>query len=58
MRTPGAIEDARWLVLAGVFVGLGFMTKMLAAWIVLPGLALAYFFAAPGSRGRRLAWIG
>jgi 4-amino-4-deoxy-L-arabinose transferase-like glycosyltransferase len=31
---------------------------MLAAWIVLPGLALAYFIAAPGSRGRRLAWIG
>ena len=55
-----AIEDAgtRWLVWAGVFVGLGFLTKMLAAWIVLPGLALAYFVAAPGSRGRRLARIG
>ncbi|GLY40930.1 glycosyl transferase [Amycolatopsis sp. NBRC 101858] len=53
-----AIENARWLVWAGVFVGLGFMTKMLAAWIVLPGLALAYFVAAPGSRGRRLAWAG
>lgn len=53
-----ALEDARWLVWAGVFVGLGFMTKMLAAWIVLPGLALAYFVAAPGSRGRRLAWLG
>ncbi|MCR6485560.1 glycosyltransferase family 39 protein [Amycolatopsis sp. OK19-0408] len=53
-----AIENARWLVWAGVFVGLGFLTKMLAAWIVLPGLALAYFVAAPGSRGRRLAWIG
>jgi len=53
-----AIEDPRWLVWAGVFVGLGFLTKMLAAWIVLPGLALAYFVAAPGSRGRRLAWVG
>ncbi|MEV6446399.1 glycosyltransferase family 39 protein [Amycolatopsis sp. NPDC051716] len=53
-----AIDDARWLVWAGVFVGLGFLTKMLAAWIVLPGLALAYFVAAPGSRGRRLAWLG
>ncbi|MEU0793824.1 glycosyltransferase family 39 protein [Amycolatopsis sp. NPDC005961] len=51
-------DDARWLVWAGVFVGLGFLTKMLAAWIVLPGLAMAYFVAAPGSRGRRLAWIG
>ncbi|WIY04069.1 glycosyltransferase family 39 protein [Amycolatopsis mongoliensis] len=53
-----AVDNARWLVWAGVFVGLGFLTKMLAAWIVLPGLALAYFVAAPGSRGRRLAWIG
>lgn len=53
-----ALENPRWLVWAGVFVGLGFLTKMLAAWIVLPGLALAYFVAAPGSRGRRLAWIG
>ncbi|MGW5716315.1 ArnT family glycosyltransferase [Amycolatopsis sp. NPDC003865] len=53
-----ALENPRWLLWAGVFVGLGFMTKMLAAWIVLPGLALAYFVAAPGSRGRHLAWIG
>ncbi|WP_410586064.1 ArnT family glycosyltransferase [Amycolatopsis sp. lyj-23] len=53
-----AIDDARWLAWAGVFVGLGFLTKMLAAWIVLPGLAAAYFVAAPGSRGRRLAWLG
>ncbi|MEV4149361.1 glycosyltransferase family 39 protein [Amycolatopsis sp. NPDC049691] len=50
-----ALENPRWLVWAGVFVGLGFMTKMLAAWIVLPGLALAYFVAA---RGRRLVWLG
>src|SRR5437763_923338 len=48
----------RWLVWAGVFVGLGFLTKMLAAWIVVPALALAYFFGAPGSRGARLARIG
>ncbi|MEV6825209.1 glycosyltransferase family 39 protein [Amycolatopsis sp. NPDC051102] len=53
-----AIDNARWLVWAGVFVGLGFLTKMLAAWIVLPGLASAYFTGAPGSRGRRLAWLG
>lgn len=54
-----AVEETatRWLVWAGVCVGLGFLTKMLAAWIVLPGLAPAYFVAAPGSRGRRLARI-
>ncbi len=53
-----AIEagSVRWLGLAGVFVGLGFMTKMLAAWIVLPALALAYFVGAP--RGRRLLHVG
>ncbi|SEB48142.1 4-amino-4-deoxy-L-arabinose transferase [Amycolatopsis tolypomycina] len=50
-----AVAAPRWLLWAGVFVGLGFLTKMLAAWIVLPGLALAYFVAAPGSRGGRLA---
>lgn len=47
-----AIEDGTWLGWAGVFVGLGFLTKMLAAWIVLPALALAYVVGAP--RGRRL----
>lgn len=31
-----------WLVLAGVFVGLAFFAKMLAGWIVLPALGLAY----------------
>lgn len=53
-----AIEagSARWLAAAGAFVGLGFMTKMLAAWIVLPALALAYFLGAP--RGRRLLQLG
>jgi 4-amino-4-deoxy-L-arabinose transferase-like glycosyltransferase len=55
-----AIETGgtRWLVWGGVFVGLGFLTKMLAAWIVLPGFALAYFVAAPGSRGHRLVRLG
>jgi len=53
-----AVEGSatRWLVWAGVFVGLGFLTKMLAAWIVLPGLALAYFLGAPS--GRRLVRLG
>ncbi|MEC3976951.1 ArnT family glycosyltransferase [Amycolatopsis sp. H20-H5] len=45
---------AKWLVWAAVFVGLGFLAKMLAAWIVLPGLALAYFAGAPGARGKKL----
>lgn len=37
-----------WLVWAGVFVGLAFFAKMLAAWVVLPALGLGYL-AAPVS---------
>ncbi len=49
-------EDGRtrWLVLAGVAVGLGFETKMLVALVVVPGIALAWLWIAPGGR-RRLA---
>lgn len=36
-----------WLVLAGVAVGLGFLTKMMQALLVLPALAVAYFVASP-----------
>ena len=44
-----AFDDGRtrWIVLAGVAVGLGFETKMAAALIVVPGLALAWLWAAP-----------
>ncbi len=42
----------RWLVLAGVCVGLGFETKMLVAMMIVPGIALAWLWmrwsAAPG----------
>jgi 4-amino-4-deoxy-L-arabinose transferase-like glycosyltransferase len=40
----------RWLVLAGVAIGLGFEAKMAAALIVVPGLAAAWLWVAP--RGR------
>ena len=47
-----ALEDGRtrWLVLAGVCVGLGFEAKMAAALLVVPGIAAAYLWVAP--RGR------
>jgi 4-amino-4-deoxy-L-arabinose transferase-like glycosyltransferase len=50
-----ALEDGRmrWVVLSGVCVGLGFETKMLAALLVVPAIALAYFWVAP--RGRAVA---
>ncbi|MEW6583822.1 MAG: glycosyltransferase family 39 protein, partial [Actinomycetota bacterium] len=51
-----AIEGGgtRWLVLAGVAVGLGFMTKMLQALVVVPPFALAYLVAAPAPLARRV----
>src|SRR3954452_20422566 len=50
-----ALEDGRtrWLVGAGVCVGLGFEAKMLAALLVVPALAAAYAWVAP--RGRLAA---
>ena len=54
--TTRAIESGRtrWLALAGAFVGLGFLVKMLAAFMVLPGFALAYLWAGPPKLGKRV----
>jgi 4-amino-4-deoxy-L-arabinose transferase-like glycosyltransferase len=56
VATLRAIENGRtrWLVLAGVLVGLGFLTKQLQAVLVLPGIAAVYLIAAPVSMWRRL----
>ena len=37
----------RWLVLAGVLVGVGFLAKMLQAFLVLPALTAVWLLAAP-----------
>jgi 4-amino-4-deoxy-L-arabinose transferase-like glycosyltransferase len=42
----------RWLVLAGVFVGLGFETKMGVALTVVPGIFVAWLWIDPRGRGR------
>jgi 4-amino-4-deoxy-L-arabinose transferase-like glycosyltransferase len=54
--TVRAIEDGgiRWLALAGMLVGTGFLTKMLQAFLVVPALALVFLVAAPTSVRRRL----
>jgi 4-amino-4-deoxy-L-arabinose transferase-like glycosyltransferase len=54
--TLRSIQDGkvRWLVLAGVLLGFGFLTKQLQVLLVLPGFAVAYFVAAPEGIGRRL----
>ncbi|MBN9105257.1 MAG: glycosyltransferase family 39 protein [Propionibacteriaceae bacterium] len=43
-----------WLALAGVAIGVGFLTKMLQAFLVLPALVVAYWLAAPASWKRKL----
>jgi 4-amino-4-deoxy-L-arabinose transferase-like glycosyltransferase len=45
----------RWLLCSAVLVGLAFNTKTLAAFLVVPGIALGYVFCAPGRPPRRVA---
>ncbi|MGW7004245.1 ArnT family glycosyltransferase [Streptomyces sp. NPDC054933] len=58
--TQRAAESGRLrpLVMAGVWVGIGFQSKMLEAWAVLPALALVYLISAPITLRKRLAHIG
>ena len=42
------------LVLAAVWVGLAFQTKMIEAWILLPALGLAYLLCGPETTRRRV----
>jgi 4-amino-4-deoxy-L-arabinose transferase-like glycosyltransferase len=51
-----AIESGltRWIVLTGALLGLGYLTKMLQAFLVLPVFALAYLWAGQPSLGKRL----
>jgi 4-amino-4-deoxy-L-arabinose transferase-like glycosyltransferase len=50
-----ALETGRtkWLIWCGVFVGLGFETKMGVALLIVPGIVAAYLWIAP--RGRLAA---
>ncbi|MDH6125443.1 glycosyltransferase family 39 protein [Kitasatospora sp. GP82] len=47
----------RPLLLAGVWVGLAFQTKMLEAWAVLPALGAVYLLSAPTSLRRRFGHV-
>lgn len=51
-----AIESGhtRWVVLSGVFLGLGFLCKQLAAFMVLPSFALAYLWAGQPKTWKRV----
>ena len=54
--TTRAIESGRtrWIALAGALLGLGYLAKMLQAFLVLPGLALAYLICGKPKLGKRI----
>jgi 4-amino-4-deoxy-L-arabinose transferase-like glycosyltransferase len=54
-----ALEDGRtrWIVLAGAFVGFGFLAKMLQAVLVLPGFAAVYLYAGPVPLAQRIRQV-
>jgi 4-amino-4-deoxy-L-arabinose transferase-like glycosyltransferase len=43
----------RWLLWCAFFIGCGFVTKMVEAWIIMPGIALAFLLSADGPWKRR-----
>ena len=47
----------KWLVWTSVLIGFGFLTKMLAAYFVIPVFVLVYMFFAPVSIRRRVIQI-
>lgn len=44
--------STRWLIAAGVCVGLGFETKMGVALVAVPAIAVAWLWVDPAARGR------
>ncbi|HEY8983613.1 MAG TPA: glycosyltransferase family 39 protein [Streptomyces sp.] len=58
--TQRAARDGRLrpLLAAGVWVGVGFQSKMLEAWAVLPALAVVYLVSAPIPLRRRVVHLG
>jgi 4-amino-4-deoxy-L-arabinose transferase-like glycosyltransferase len=48
------VASTRWLVLAGVLIGFGFLTKMMQAFLVLPAFVLVYLVVAPTGFWRRV----
>jgi 4-amino-4-deoxy-L-arabinose transferase-like glycosyltransferase len=57
--TTRALETGRLrtLLLAGLWVGLAFQTKMVQAWLIVPALLAAYAVAAPPNLRRRLGHV-
>lgn len=51
------VSSWRWLTATGAVLGLAFLTKMLQAFLVLPGFALAYLLLAHVNRLARVAHL-
>ena len=51
-----AIENGRtkWLMFTGLLLGFAFLAKMLQAFLVVPGFAVAYLWAGPPRLGQRV----
>jgi 4-amino-4-deoxy-L-arabinose transferase-like glycosyltransferase len=51
-----AVENGRtrWLAFTGLLIGFAFLAKMLQAFLVVPGFAVAYLWAGPPRLGRRI----
>ncbi|MFN8025750.1 MAG: glycosyltransferase family 39 protein [Acidimicrobiia bacterium] len=47
-------DSTKWVIAAGAFVGLAFLSKELQAFLVLPAFGLAYLVAGPPKLGRRI----
>ena len=46
--------STRWIALAGCAIGFAFLTKMLQAFLIVPGLALVFLVAAPVGLWQRI----
>jgi len=57
--TTRAIENGstKWLMIAGLSVGFGFLTKMLQALLVVPAYALAYLLFGKPRLGKRIGQL-
>ncbi|WP_434439214.1 ArnT family glycosyltransferase [Lentzea sp. E54] len=54
VRSARSGPRTKWLLWCAFFIGCGFLTKMLQAWIVVPGFALAYLVGSGAPVRRRV----
>lgn len=57
LRAVDSARPARWLVVGGTLVGLGFLTKMLEALLVVPALVATYTIYGPTRLRSRLGHV-